>query len=184
MIKIYFVIALGLLIIGNASLVFADSSRLDIDSISGVYKEQFKNSTIDDNEYISENILEIVKYSQNSAYLRMHLEFFNGHMCVFRGIAEIENDSLVYRSTNKVGDQCELRAKILDGSIVFDDVGGHCRIHNCGMRGVLDSASFPLNNKRSIRYMDILLKSKQYKDSVAEYLDNSQVQDIRRDGEQ
>ena len=72
-----------------------------IDTLAGVYKTQFKNGNIDGGKYDSEDILEIVKVSPTAAYVRTHLEFFNGHVCNIQGVADVEDGALVYRAREK-----------------------------------------------------------------------------------
>src|SRR6202012_1578568 len=122
---------------------------LDIDKIAGVYKSQFKNGNISGDSYDSEDILEIVKVTADSAYVRAHLEFFNGHVCDISGVAKIEGDALVYRAHEKnvQGDLCVLRLRIKDGKLVFDDENGHCTVGTCGNRGMYTGTAFELKKR-------------------------------------
>ena len=72
------------------------AADVSIDALAGDYKKTFPNGTIDGNKYQSEDILEIVKVSPTAAYVRTHLEFFNGHVCNIWGVAKVEGDALVY----------------------------------------------------------------------------------------
>src|SRR5258707_8606667 len=47
-----------------------------IKKIEGVYKTRFANSTVHDEHFTSENILEIVPYGGDKIYFRVHLEFY------------------------------------------------------------------------------------------------------------
>ena len=146
------------------------AANVNIDALAGVYKKTFPNANIDGGKYQSENILEIVKVSPTAAYVRTHLEFFNGHICNIWGVAKVEGDALVYRGeTNSQGKQCLLSVKLQGGKVTLDDKDGACAIGTCGNRGMYNGTAFDLKKKRAIRYMDILLKSDQYKDAVDEF---------------
>src|SRR6185437_16053133 len=81
----------------------------EIDKIAGVYKKQFANGNIEGGQYRSEDILEIVKVSPTAAYVKTHLEFFNGHVCNIQGVADLESGALVYHGPNNIeGKPCEL----------------------------------------------------------------------------
>jgi len=163
-----FVVAVTALSVATSTLALAAS--VSIDSLAGVYKKTFPNGTIDGNKYQSENILEIVKISPATAYLRTHLEFFNGHICNIWGVAKLEGDALVYHGpTNQQGKPCLLSVKVKDGKVALDDQDGACAIGTCGSRGMYNGTAFELKKRRPIRYMDILLKSDQYKDALDEH---------------
>lgn len=141
----------------------------NVDAIAGVYKQRFKNGLVSGEKYESEDILEIVKVSPASAYVRAHLEFFNGHQCNINGVAKADGDALVYRGdTDSQGKQCMLSVKVSGGKIVLDDKDGACARQTCGARGMYNRKSFALSKKRAIRYMDRLKKSDEYLDALDE----------------
>src|SRR5262249_8706223 len=72
--------------------------------VAGVYKSQFQNGNIDGDKYQSEDVLEVVPVDDHSAYVRMDLEFFNGHSGMIYGIATYGNHSLIY-DNHKPGDE-------------------------------------------------------------------------------
>jgi hypothetical protein len=145
-----------------------------IDTLAGVYKTQFKNGNIDGDKYQSEDILEIVKISPTSAYVRTHLEFFNGHVCNIHGVADVEDGALVYHGPDNIeGKPCELSVRLVRGRVTLDDKEGHCAIGTCGNRGMYNGTTFDLKRKRPIRYMDVLTKSDQYKAAVKEHDDKA-----------
>jgi hypothetical protein len=149
------------------SLAYAAS--VNVDAIAGVYKKQFKNGLVSGEKYESEDILEIVKVSPTSAYIRAHLEFFNAHQCNINGVAKADGNVLVYRGeTNSQGKQCLLSVKVAGGKIALDDKDGACAIGTCGARGMYNGTAFELKKKRAIRYMDRLKKSDEYLDSIDE----------------
>jgi len=148
----------------------AMAADIDIDKIAGVYKKQFKNGNIDGDKYQSEDILEIVKVSPTAAYVKAHLEFFNGHVCNIHGVADVESGALVYHGPNNVeGKPCELGVRVERGKVTLNDKDGHCAIGSCGNRGMYNGTAFELKRRRTIRYMDILLKSDDYKAAIAEH---------------
>ncbi|MEI8154407.1 MAG: hypothetical protein WCG92_22910 [Hyphomicrobiales bacterium] len=142
----------------------------DVDTLAGVYKSSFKNGNISGDKYQSENIVEIVKVSPTAAYVRAHLEFFNGHVCNIWGVAKAEGGTLVYRGeTNSQGKQCLLNVHLKGGKVTLDDKDGACAIATCGARGMYNGTAFDLKKRRAIRYMDALLKSDEYKDAIDEH---------------
>jgi hypothetical protein len=146
------------------------AANVNIDALAGVYKKTFPNANIDGGKYQSENILEIVKVSPTAAYVRTHLEFFNGHICNIWGVAKVEGDGLVYHGeTNSQGKPCLLSVKVQAGKVTLDDKDGACAIGTCGNRGMYNGTAFELKKRRVIRYMDVLVNSDQYKDAVDEH---------------
>jgi hypothetical protein len=151
-----------------STLAFA--ANVNIDVLAGVYKKTFQNGNIDGGKYQSEDILEIVKISPTTAYVRTHLEFFNGHVCNIWGVAKVEGDGLVYLGeTNSQGKPCLLSVKVQAGKVALDDKDGACAIGTCGNRGIYNGTAFELKKRRVIRYMDVLVNSDQYKDAVDEH---------------
>jgi hypothetical protein len=158
-------LALGAVVVASAALA---ATAISIDDISGVYKSRFQNGLVDGTKYKSEDILEIVKVSPREAYVRVHLEFYNGHLCSISGIARAEGDALVYRPHQDYGEQCALSLREEKGSLVFTDPSDNCKLQYCGARGSFRGESFPLKNRRDIRYMRVLLNSREYAQAIAE----------------
>jgi hypothetical protein len=143
-----------------------------IDALAGVYKKQFHNGNIAGGKYESEDILEIIKVSPTTAYVKTHLEFFNGHVCNIRGIADLEGGVLVYHGPDNIeGKPCALSVAVVKGKVTLNDKDGHCAIGTCGNRGMYNGTAFELKRRRTIRYMDILLKSDDYKAALKEHDD-------------
>lgn len=163
-------IPIVVLIAGGISL---GALAADSDAIYGVYKNSFMNGDVSGRAFKSENILELVKISDKTAYFRIHLEFYNGHLCALAGVAERDGNSMTYRSTqtDNHGNRCVLQIKRTETALVLDEGAGQstCRELNCGMRGSFSGASFDLGKRRNIRYMPRLLNSQEYKSAVAEY---------------
>lgn len=168
----------GLLLLGRA--VVASPVRgaeqvasRDAATLEGVYKVRFSNSSASGQRYVSENVLEIVPHDARSAYVRVRLEFFNGHTCTLWGIARVADGKLVYQEQGSRDDgACQLEVTLKDGEVVLEDVlapgGAHsCRSH-CGARGSM-SGRWPYASRRPIRYMKRLLESREYRAAVDEY---------------
>lgn len=144
----------------------AYAADLDLDRLAGLYTHHFINGRIDGSQYWSDDALEVVKLSSGTAYIRVRLEFFNGHHCAMSAVAEVDGASLTYREP---GTQCVLGLTIGGGKVVFDDKDGHCRAESCGMRGMYTGQSFKLSTRRPITYMPKLLASFQYLAAIKEY---------------
>ena len=145
------------------------SQALDLDAVAGRYTKSVRSGFVSGEKYRTDNVLEIVKVSPTSAYIRTRLEFFNGHACVMWGVADIEGDAFVYKGDpNAAGKPCVLSLKFARGRVVFEDKDGACR-DTCGMRGGYDGQVFELKTRRPIRYMQRLLASQQYLDAIKEH---------------
>jgi len=158
---------LVLLSLGAAS---AEGERLKLDEIAGVYRHPLKVETVADGVVAAENILEIVRYGEASAYIRTRLHFTNGHLCSLFGIAEVEGNQLVYRSAPEPEDKssaCVLALKIESKAIVFED-RAECQLRY-GFRGGFDNARFERSRRRPIAYLDRIRNSRQYREALEEY---------------
>ncbi len=159
--------ALLTLAVAGAALA-ADASLLQ--SLAGVYKVRFKNGLVTGETYKSEDVLEIVPTAPRTAYVRAHLDFYNGHQCGIYGIAHVEGADLVYREpAGKVPAdlRCVLHVTRKGARVVLSDEGGSCKSY-CGARGSLADDSFPVSSRRTIRYMERLKASREFRDAVAE----------------
>jgi hypothetical protein len=157
-------IGLYLLLAAAAPMAMAAPGSA-IDDLAGVYKSRFQNGDVDGGKYQSEDVLEIVKTGPGQAYIRTHLEFFNGHSCAIHGIARLEGAALVYRPHDN---GCVLTLKKDGNRVVFSDAGNECKTQYCGERGAFNGAAFDYGGRRSIRYMERLLASREYADAIAE----------------
>jgi hypothetical protein len=144
-------------------------ARFNLATVAGVYKHHFDNGTIDGQEYVSEDIFELVPLDKTSAYFRLHLEFFNGHLCALWGIARMEDDALVYRRAPEFqgSEPCELRFTSDGRQLLLTDVGGGCRDMSCGSRGGYNQ-TFPFSDRRPIRYLPRLKRSREFREALAE----------------
>ena len=140
------------------------------EALAGVYKTHFKNGLVSGETYVSEDILEIVPTGPGAAYVRTHLEFYNGHECALSGIAHVEGADLVYREppASKVGDRsCVLHVARKGSKVVLSDEEGSCQAY-CGARGSLSDDSFPVSSRRAIRYLPRLKASSEFKEALAQ----------------
>ena len=142
----------------------------------GVYKHRFDNGFVSGDSFRSENILEVAAYKPDADYVRLHLEFYNGHMCDIWGVAKITPSALVYHGPkDTTGAPCVLTLQEgADGVHVFEGQDGACRNETCGSRGgygysPTGTADFKPSERTVIRYMPLLLASREYKAAVAEY---------------
>ncbi|MES2906214.1 MAG: hypothetical protein V4691_04210 [Pseudomonadota bacterium] len=148
---------------------FASDGAADIKRLEGVYKTQFKSGLVDGTEYMAEDIFEFLHVRDNAAYFKLHLEFYNAHVCDLSGIAKHTGTkgSFIFKDGD-AEDICILNIQAKDGQIVFSDNDSHCNKY-CGARGSISGSGFPLNKKRKIRYMPLILKSEEYRGAVENY---------------
>lgn len=138
--------------------------------MSGVYKRRFNNGNVSGDKYQSENIFEFVPISNIAAYAKIHLEFFNGHMCGLAGVVEYKKiDAFVFwDSEGDNAGKCLLTISLDKADIRFKDPNGNCSKF-CGARGSLDTDEFNLGQRRTIRYMPVIEKSEEYREAIAAY---------------
>jgi hypothetical protein len=139
--------------------------------VAGVYKARFQNGNIDGDKYQSEDILEVVPIDDRAAYVRMDLEFFNGHSGKIYGIATYEKNSLIYDNGKQGDDRCVVEYVWSSDKVVtradYEKTPGCLAYH--GARGGFDQVQFLVKTKRAIRYMQRLKDSREFKDAVEKY---------------
>lgn len=167
------------LCLSSACAIAEDASIELIKNIEGVYKHRFENGLVSGEKYQSEDIIEIVKYTDNSIYFRVSLQFYNGHVCGIYGIAKYEGNAFVYaNNADKTEPQaCTLKISAdKDALHITDRIDANssstCRAY-CGMRGSLSDYDISRDKKRKIRYLPIILKSRQYNEAVEEFKSNA-----------
>lgn len=138
-------------------------------ALAGRYYRQFADGLVSGEKYAGEDVAEIVPIGPSQAYIRVHLDYYNGHSCGIFGVARGEGAALVYRSPQRQydGRKCVLTIRRADRSLSIDDAGGTCA-GNCGARGSLSNVTIPYSSKRPIRYMARLKSSREYRDALAE----------------
>ena len=153
------------LLIGAAS-----SAPTTAVSLAGRYYRQFPNALVSGEKYTGENVVEIVPVAANAAYVRLHLDYYNGHSCSLWGVARSEGETLVYRDPGKTfdGTPCVLKIRQAGRDLSIDDTGGTCS-DNCGARGTLSEVSLPFASRRRITYMSRIKASPQYREAILEW---------------
>lgn len=156
------------MLVGATSALAADTA---LPNLAGRYYRQFPNALVSGEKYTGENTVEIVPVAPGAAYVRIHLDYYNGHSCGIYGVAQSEGDTLVYRdpgppSARTEGRRCELRVRRSGKSLSIDDGEGSC-LDYCGMRGTLSRVALPYGSKRPITYLGRLKSSSQYRAAVA-----------------
>ncbi|MFK3737105.1 hypothetical protein [Massilia sp. TN1-12] len=146
--------------------------------MAGVYKERFSSGIIvpgkPDEPYQAENIVEIVPFDADHAYVRAHLDFYNGHTCGISGMARYEGGEFVYHDPDPPlpgRAPCALKVGVSHGRLKLTDratpdAESSCSFH-CGVRGSL-TYDIGMDKKRPIRYLKRLKASRQYRLAIEE----------------
>jgi len=153
-------------------LLAADRPGTDpAQSLAGRYFAQFPDGLITGEKYTGENIVEVVPVAQGAAYVRVHLDYYNGHTCGIYGVATARADALVYRDLKanyESATGCVLTVRRSGKSLSIDDGGGTCSSY-CGARGTFSDVKLPDKSKRPIRYLPRLKQSSEYREALAEW---------------
>ena len=142
----------------------------------GRYAMDVQEGFMDSKEtYTGLRIAEIVPVAPRAAYVRVALDYFNGHSCDISGVAKAEGDALVYRDPDtsmaypeSSSKQCVLTVRRVGKSLRIDDGDESCHSY-CGARGTLSNVSLPYASKRPIRYLDRLKRSAEYRAAITEW---------------
>jgi hypothetical protein len=110
-----------------------------------------------------------VKLATGSVYIRLHLEFFNGHVCNFHGVATYEGGAFVYRRPRADRSTCALSIRPGGAEVVIEDPGGSCKDLFCGARGGLGGTKFEVRSRRKIRYLKRLKASREFAEAVQQF---------------
>jgi hypothetical protein len=149
----------------------SSESAVFLGRIAGVYKEQFQNAFVTGEKYPSEDVLEVVPVSNDAAYVRMDLEFSNGHSGQIYGIATYGRNTLIY-DNGKAGDEHCVVEYVWSSDMVvtkadYEKTPG-CSFYH-GAHGSLEGAKFSVKKRRDIGYMQRLKNSKEFKEAIEEY---------------
>lgn len=160
----YLVFLLPLLLAAGPAV--RDPARM----LAGRYDREFPNGLVTGEKYTGRHIVEIVPVESGAAYIRIHLDYFNGHSCSIAGVARAEGDALVYRDPEPQygGTKCVLRVSRAGKSLLIDDGEATCS-SSCGARGTLSDVRLPWSSKRPIRYLARLKASSEYRGALAEW---------------
>ena len=161
----------------SVAVAGGDAQQL-MGKMAGVYKHRFMSGVVvpgkADEPYQAEDVIEIVPYDADHVYLRVHLDFYNGHDCTIWGMAGYENGAFVYHGHEPESEgspQCALRVGIDKDKLRLTDRDGDqglssCRAY-CGARGSLNY-DIGMDKRRDIRYMERLTASRQYRQAIEE----------------
>jgi hypothetical protein len=170
----------GVILAGAAIAVAPVTPALQaMERITGVYKHRFMSGVIvpgtdKDEPYQAEDVIEIVPYDHEHVYVRVHLDFYNGHSCGIYGMARFEDGVFVYRSSMpplEDNPACTLKVGEKDGALTltdrpFPDSARTCEAY-CGARRSLNY-EIGMDKRRPIRYLERLIASRQYKEAIDE----------------
>ena len=164
------VFVLAISMVGQTSRSTSESGVF-LARVAGVYKMQFQNGFVGGEKYQSEDILEVLPVDEHAAYVRMDIEFFNGHSGSIYGIATYGKNSLIY-DNGKPGDEACVVEYIWSAEKIvtkadYEKTPGCTYYH--GARGSLDRVEFLVKKKQTIHYMQRLRDSQQFKDAMDEY---------------
>ena len=176
--KIFLLLLLFALPVGAAEV----KPQTLIKDMEGVYKHRFKNGIIAtgkapmeaDEPYESEDIVEIVRYDDEHIYVRAELQYYNGHSCSISGIARYEKQGFVFHDPEPAytgAPSCKLRVTVTRDKLLLtdrDSTDGEssCQVGYCGARGTLSNLSIDKSTRRPIRYMNLIVKSRQYRKAI------------------
>ena len=155
-----------------ATDVVNTSSEKFLKRVAGVYKDHFQNGDVDGDKFNSENILEVVPVDKNAAYVRMHLEFYNGAMEDFYGIAAFDGySSLIYDNGEDGKDHCVVEFTWSKDFVTttFDISKTPGCTYYTIPRGSIDGARFEMKRKKVIRYIQRIKNSKEFKKAMELY---------------
>lgn len=166
-----FVMIATLIDVSAAEKGTQQKDSLNINELSGLYWKNHKllmHPFTPADEYEASDVLEIVPFDKDAAYIRAKLNFDNGHGCGISGIAKQEDDKLVYYHANPFH-TCVMEIVPEKDRINLIDRTGECYHATCGARGGYSGAHFQRSKKKNISYMDKLKNSPQYIDAVKNY---------------
>lgn len=163
-----FLVALGAApLLLAADRPIADPAQL----LAGRYFSQFANGLVTGEKYTGEDIVEIVPVAPRAAYVRVHLDYYNGHTCGIYGVATAQADALVYRDSKpnfESAGGCVLTVRRAGKTLSIDDGRNSCSSY-CGARGTLSRVNLPYKSKRPIRYLPRLKQSSEYHDALTQW---------------
>jgi hypothetical protein len=169
----------GIVLLALALQVQAAEPTALIGQVEGVYKHRFESGYVTgpgqpDAFHQVEDIIEVVRYDDNSVYLNVKLEFYNGHQCGISGIASYADGAFVYRTPDiqPGAPDCQLKLGVRGDQIFLTDratpEGASTCKSFCGVRGSMGDYTIARSSKRKIRYMERLKASREYQRAVQE----------------
>ena len=143
-----------------------------LDRYSGYYRHYFENQLISGEKYESVDETDIVPINSTAAYVRLHLEFGNGHQCNYAGVMRYASDFSLRSYLPRDSDPnftCRLRATEVEGCLVFEDADYSCSSW-CGVRGSLGGHRVCVKDKKPIESVSNALANEEVHEVVSEYL--------------
>jgi hypothetical protein len=158
------------LVVAALGCCAATGASSPVQTLAGRYSSHFQNGLVDGTSYWSDDVVEIVPVSDDAAYVRAELQFYNGHSCSIAGVAKAQGDALVYRAPvpPDPDDHCVLSVRRKGASLLLDDGDNSCKSY-CGARGSLGDQTLPWKSKRPITYMARLKNSSTSRDALTEW---------------
>jgi hypothetical protein len=157
-------------VMGDEAKKTLSEAEMFLGRVAGVYKKKFGNSLVDGSKYESEDILEVVPIEQKAAYVRMKLNFFNGHTGGIYGVAQYGKDSLILDVGTTPNSRCVVELVWSQDEVIsnadYDKTPGCSMFH--GARGSMNG-SFATSKRRNIKYLKRLKNSRQYKEALSNW---------------
>ena len=154
------------------ALAGAASPPLPVDALAGRYSHHFTEGAVGGAEYPVDDIVEAVPVDGSHAFVRVHLNFYNGHECALSGVAEARDDALVYTEPAGLATdglpRCILALHRSGPRLVWTDAGGTCHKY-CGSRGGFGGAGLLWSSKRPIAYLARLKASREYRYALTDW---------------
>ena len=142
-----------------------------VDALAGRYGSHFRNGDVSGDKHWSDDVVEIVPVGPDAAYVRLELDFFNGHMGWINGIGRSENGRIVYNDHGSMspGEPCVLSVSRRGRDLLIDDDGGSCHLGYRGERGSLSDETLSFSSRRPISYVKRLKASQEYKNALKDW---------------
>ncbi|MFT8775982.1 MAG: hypothetical protein ABF893_04915 [Gluconacetobacter liquefaciens] len=161
---------IGLIIVLPAAVHAASPPETTVQSFAGRYSTHFRNGMVSGENYWSDDVVEIVPVSEQAAYIRVSLQFYNGHSCDIWGVGRAEGAHIVYHDPNppplETLPHCTLSLSHHGPDLLIEDAENTCKSY-CGMRGSLMHQTLPLTSRRPITYMQRLQNSRNYREAMS-----------------
>jgi hypothetical protein len=137
-------------------------------ALAGRYDAEFPDGLTSGETYTGRDVVEVVLVASRAAYLRFHLDFYNGHICSLSGIAKAEGDALVLRQAAEIagGSGCTLTVRRAGKTLAWSDPANGCQSY-CGIRGSFMSGAVPWASRQPITYLARLKGSRQYRAALS-----------------
>ena len=166
--KAMFLVLLNVLCVAVQARLSESRSDDVVSALAGRYSSHFKNGTMQGGVYWSDDVAEIVPVGTDAAYIRIGLDFANGHSCTIAGVGKIDGERILYDDrAAALPDEppCRLSVSRKGNDLSIDDGDGSCKSY-CGTRGSLTGQTLPFASRRPITYMQRLRASANYKDAL------------------